>query len=50
MYGIPIFIYGLYGGYRFINYFNDIMAEKLPTAIRNYTTKKYSTTEQTVIR
>ena len=53
MYGLPIFfsvLYGLYGAYSFINYFNDRIAEKLPLFVRNYTKKKYSTTKQTVIR
>ena len=33
-----------------IQWFNQRIAEKLPTVVRNYTTKKYITTHQTVIR
>ena len=48
MYGIPIYfsaLYGLYGAYSFVNYFDDVMAEKLPIVVRHYTKKKYSTPE-----
>ena len=33
-----------------IHWFNQRISEKLPTVVRNYTTKRYITTPQTVIR